>query len=125
LNIKFSFVAVFPVVLFPSKVRVPLAEVEPIKSGTVADVVNVGVVIVGEPANTNAPLVPVSSETEVIICEEVIEPLAVPYKVPEVGSVTEVAPPVAKVTVSVPEPTTVFPETVIVLPVLATPVPPY
>ena len=33
---------------------------------------------------------PVSSERDVASCEEVIEPVAVPYSVPEVGRVTEV-----------------------------------
>jgi hypothetical protein len=60
LKIKLALVEVFPVVLFPSNVKVPFADVEPITKGTVAEVVNVGVAIVGDVANTATP-VPVSS----------------------------------------------------------------
>src|SRR3989338_4136966 len=55
----------------------------------------VGVTKVGEVPKTEAP-VPVSSEREVSNCREVIESVAVPYKVPEVGKVTEVAPVVKR-----------------------------
>ena len=47
------------------------------------------------------------------------------HRVPEVGRVIDVFPVVLNVTVSVPVPITVFPDTVIVFPVFATPVPPY
>ena len=53
------------------------------------------------------------------------EQVAVVQSVPDVGRVTDVAPVVLRVTVSVPVPITVLPETVIVFPVFATPVPPY
>jgi hypothetical protein len=50
---------------------------------------------------------------------------AVCANVPDVGKVTEVLPDVTKATVCVLEPMVVLPLTVIVFPVLATPVPPY
>ena len=52
---------------------------------------NTGVTSVGVLAKTEAP-VPVSSESEVNSWREVIESVAVPYRVPEVGRVTFVAP---------------------------------
>ena len=63
LKIKFWFVAVLPAaLLLPSKVIVPLAEVLPIIKGSVMDVVNVGVAIVGEVLKTKLPAEPVLSE---------------------------------------------------------------
>jgi len=59
-------------------------------------VVNVGLV----PKTTNPE--PVSSERDVASCEEVIEPVAVPYNVPEVGRVTEVVPVVVRVVLNAP-----------------------
>ena len=55
----------------------------------VMDGVEMEVVKVGEVAKTTAP-VPVSSESEVNNSNEVMEEVCVPYKVPEIGRVTEV-----------------------------------
>ena len=54
-----------------------------------------GVTRVGVFANTNAP-VPVSFVTEVKSWREVMESVAVPYSVPDVGSVTDVLPVVRR-----------------------------
>ena len=90
---------------------------------------SIGVVKVGVLAKTADP-VPVSSVSVVANCNEVTLPACVPYNVPLVGKVTLVA----AVEVSVVEnaPTVVkspavfiLPPSVIVLPVLATPVPPF
>ena len=66
LNCMLALVAVLAeLALLPSKVSVPLAETEPIKRGTVADVVKVGVASVGLPENTKfvfvVPVVPVAA----------------------------------------------------------------
>ena len=60
-------------------------------------VVNAGLV-----PNTTTPE-PVSSDRDVASCEEVIEPDAVPYNVPEVGNVTFVEPVVVNVRALAPE----------------------
>lgn len=92
--------ATVPVKLAAEEMVCPLIKPEVIapaprfKDAPVADPM-FGVIKVGVLAKTAAP-VPVSSEREVASCEEVIDPVAVPYKVPEVGKVTEVMPVVKR-----------------------------
>ena len=81
-----------------------------------------GVTKVGEVAKTAAPL-PVSSDKEVARADELMEPVAVPYKVPLVGRVTVVVPVWVKVKAKLPEVVRLLAR-VIVLDPLLTPVPP-
>jgi len=83
---------------------------------------NLGVVSVGEVPNTKPPL-PVSSVTEVASCAEVMDPVAVPYSVPEVGNVTAVVAVDVSVVANAPE-VVRLPPRVMVLDPLLMPVPP-
>ena len=109
------------------KIPVELVMVKPLMLVAVATP-KMGVTNVGLVANTAAPL-PVSSEREVASWLEVIEPEAVPYRVPDVGRVTFVLPVWVKVRGKLPEvvkllAVVMLPPSVMVLAPLSMPVPP-
>jgi hypothetical protein len=103
------------VIFVPAEPRVATAEVLPLSD------VTTGLSITGAIENTGSP-VPVSLVRELLRLPEEIEDAKFPYNVPEAGSVT--VAPVAEFKVIGPPEVTKFPASVIVRPVLATPVPP-
>lgn len=115
---KFVPETVFTVTFVP---ELPL-EVLYVAPGLASNEDAIGLSIVGFVANT-VPPVPVGSVNDVRNEVEVNDPEAVPYKVPDVGRVTLVAPALVRIIAFAPE-VVKLPPIVMVLAPLFTPVPP-